>query len=70
MNTKTTLPKSLHLYLSQIGTKGGLAGKGKHHPDPAKMRAAVMARIKKYGERRRKTADYTIKDGKAVIERK
>jgi len=53
-----------------VGQRGGLAGKGKHHPDPARMRAAVIARIEKHGQRKVLTADYIVKNGIAVKARR
>lgn len=50
-----------------MGREAGLAGIGCHHPDPAKMRAAVMARIAKRGQKPIKTAGYRIEEGRAVL---
>ena len=53
--SKTKVTKGVSKYMSEIGTAGGLAGKGKHSNFTPEMGChAVECRIKKYGQKRRK----------------
>jgi len=52
---KPKLTNAVSEYMSEIGTKGGLAGKGSHANFTSEMgKYAVSCRIKKYGQKRRK----------------
>ncbi|MFA5323956.1 MAG: hypothetical protein WC373_14890 [Smithella sp.] len=49
-----------------MNREAGRAGLGHHHIDPAVARAMVMSRIAKRGQTAKKTAAYTVVDGKSV----
>jgi len=53
--SKTKVTKGVSKYMSEIGTAGGLAGKGSHANFTSEMgKYAVSCRIKKYGQKRHK----------------
>jgi len=55
---KPKVTNAVSEYMSKIGTAGGLAGKGSHGYFTSEMgRQVVDARIRKYGQKRRKTAE-------------